>query len=72
MNLKQVCIEDEMVLAQSHLQCRALVLGELNLVSVVIRYVCSCIQATVLVSAKYRAVSSEASDPARVMFCAHE
>jgi hypothetical protein len=51
MNLKQVCIEDEIVLAQGHFQCRALVLAELNLVSEVIRYVCSCIQATVLVSA---------------------
>ena len=72
MNLKQVCIEDEMVLARGHFQCRALVLAELNLVSVAIRYVCSCIQATVLVSAKYRALSCESSDPARVMFCAHE
>jgi len=50
----------------------ALVLAGLNLVSVVIRYVCLCIQATVLVSAKYRAVSCEASNPARVMFYAHE
>jgi len=55
MNLKQVCTEDEIVLGEGHLQCRALVLAELNLVSVVIRYVCPCIQATVLVSAKYRA-----------------
>ena len=61
-----------MVLAQGHFQCRALILAEQNLVSVVIRYVCLCIQATVLVSAKYRAVSCEASDPARVMFYAHE
>jgi len=52
--------------------CWALVLAELNPVSVVIRYVCLCIQAAVLVSAKYRALSCKASDPARVMFYAHE
>ena len=52
--------------------CWALVLAELNLVSVVIRYVCLCIQSAVLVSAKYRAVSCGASDPARVMFYAHD
>jgi hypothetical protein len=72
MNLKHVCSEDELVLAQGHFQCRALVLAELNPVSVV-RYVCSCIQATVLVTAKYGAVKSfEASDLARVMFRSHE
>ena len=70
MNLKQVCSEDEMVLDQGLCQCRALVLAELNLV--VIRYVCSYLEADVLVSAKYRAVSCEASHPARVMFCPHE
>lgn len=71
MNLQQVRSKDEMVLAEGYSQCRAFVLAELNLMSVVIRYVCSCIQATVLVTGKYRAVRCEASDLAR-KFCSHE